>query len=168
MIRTLILLRHAKSAWPPDTPDALRPLAERGRRDAPAAGRWLRAHLGPIDHVVCSPAVRAVQTWDLVAAQLDTKPSVRHDERLYDASAADLLAVTQELAPQASTAALVGHNPGLEDFLTMLTGAFEPLKTSTVAVITAPASWEMVHPESWTQTWTAQTWTLETLTTPRG
>ncbi len=164
MIRTLILLRHAKSAWPPNTPDALRPLAERGRRDAPAVGRWLRAHLDPIDHVVCSPAVRAVQTWDLVAAQLASIPSVRRDERLYEASVADLLAVTQELAPQASTAALVGHNPGLEDFLTLLTGAFEPLKTSAMAVITAPVSEEMAHPESWT----AQKWTLETLATPRG
>jgi phosphohistidine phosphatase len=159
MIRTLILLRHAKSAWPPDTPDALRPLAERGLRDAPAVGRWLRDHVAPIDRVVCSPAVRAVQTWELVAAQLTPTPHVRHDERLYGASAAELLTVAQELAPQVLTAALVGHNPGLEDFLTLLTGAVEPLKTSAVAVITAPASWETTQGEPWT---------LTTLATPRG
>lgn len=164
MIRTLILLRHAKSAWPPDTPDALRPLAERGRRDAPAVGRWLRDHVAPIDHVMCSPAVRAAQTWDLAAAQLNTAPPVRHDERLYGADVADLLTVTQELPPQASTAALVGHNPGLEDFLTLLTGALEPLKTSAIAVITAQHGGDETHSESWALT----TWTLTTLATPRG
>lgn len=159
MIRTLILLRHAKSAYPPDTADALRPLAERGRRDAPAVGHWLRHHVPAIDRVVCSSAVRAVQTWELAAAQLATAPPVRHDERLYGADATDLLTVTQELPPQASTVALVGHNPGLEDFLTLLTGALEPLKTSAIAVITAPDSWDTAHPESWT---------LVTLATPRG
>jgi phosphohistidine phosphatase len=159
MTRTLILLRHAKSAWPPDTPDVLRPLAKRGRRDAPAVGRWLRDRACPIDHVLCSSAVRATQTWELVVAQLATTPHVRHDERLYGASAAELLAVIQEIPQQVLTAALVGHNPGLEDFLALLTGAFEPLKTSAIAVITTPESWEAAHPESWT---------LETLATPRG
>jgi len=157
--RTLILLRHAKSAWPPDTPDVRRPLSERGRRDAPAVGRWLRAHIAAIDHVVCSPAVRAVQTWDLAAAQLATKPPTHLDERLYGASAASLLAVTQELAQEASTAMLVGHNPGLEDFLTLLTGAVEPLKTSSLAVITTPGCWAATGPHSAT---------LETVAIPRG
>lgn len=157
--RTLILLRHAKSAWPADTPDARRPLAARGRRDAPAVGRWLRAHIPAIDQAVHSPAVRAVQTWDLVGAQLATAPPASSDERLYGASAACLLAVTQELAPEASTALLVGHNPGLEDFLTLLTGATEPLKTSSLAVITLPGSWTDTTPDAGR---------LEKLATPRG
>lgn len=159
MARTLILVRHAKSAWPADTPDARRPLAERGRRDAPAIGRWLRAHIATIDHVVCSPAVRAVQTWDLAAAQLAGTPPAYLDERLYGASATSLLAVTHELAQESSTAVLVGHNPGLEDFLTLLTGAIEPLKTSAVAVMTTPSSWAATGPDSAT---------LVTLATPRG
>jgi phosphohistidine phosphatase len=159
MTRTLILLRHAKSAWPADTADAARPLAARGLRDAPAVGRWLHAQAPTIDHVVCSPAVRAAQTWDLAAAQLDAMPRVRHDERLYDASAQDLLAVIQELPPSASTAVLVGHNPGLEDILTLLTGLAEPLKTSAIAVITTALSWEQARPRSWT---------VATLATPRG
>jgi phosphohistidine phosphatase len=159
MMRTLILFRHAKSAWPRETPDAARPLAARGRRDAPAVGRWLRDQAHKIDLVVCSPAVRAAQTWDLAAAQLDAIPRVRHDEGLYGASAEDLLTATQELPPKASTAVLVGHNPGLENFLTLLTGVTEPLKTSAIAVITTPGSWEQARPGSWT---------LETLATPRG
>jgi phosphohistidine phosphatase len=159
MKRTLILLRHAKSAWPQGTPDAARPLAERGRHDAPAVGRWVREQIPKIDLVVCSPAVRAVQTWDLAVAQWELIPPVRHDERLYGASAEDLLKVTLELPREASTVVLVGHNPGLENFLALLTGAAEPLKTSAIAVITTPGGWDQTNLGSGT---------LEALATPRG
>lgn len=159
MTRTLILIRHAKSAWPKETPDAARPLAARGRRDAPAVGRWLREQAPTIDLVVCSTAVRAVQTWDLAAAELDATPRVRHDEWLYRASAEDLLTTTAELPSTASTVVLVGHNPGLEDFLTLLTGVAQPLKTSAIAVITTVSTWRQTSPGSGT---------LETLATPRG
>lgn len=159
MKRTLILLRHAKSAWPPDTHDAARPLARRGLRDAPAVGRWLRDQIPTIDLVVCSPAVRAATTWDLAAAQLDQRPPLRHDEQLYDAAAQDLLKVTQQLPPTVLTALLVGHNPGLEDFLTLLTGAAEPLRTSAIAVISTPTGWAEIHPGSGN---------LTALATPRG
>ncbi len=159
MTRTLILLRHAKSAWPEDTPDAARPLAARGLRDAPAVGRWLRAQVPKIDCVLCSPAVRAAQTWDLAAVQLAAMPRVSHDERLYGASAHELLTVTQELPRGASTAVLVGHNPGLEDFLALLTGVDEVLKTSAIVVTTTPLSWEQSRPGSWT---------MAALVTPRG
>lgn len=159
MTRTLILVRHAKSAWPADTRDVARPLAGRGRRDAPAVGRWLRQQGRKIDLVVCSPAMRAVQTWDLVAAQLEDIPQVRHDERLYGASAEELLQVTLELPHQASTVVLVGHNPGLEDFLELLTGTVEVLKTSTIAVMITSAKWSEANSRSWI---------LETMVTPRG
>jgi phosphohistidine phosphatase len=159
MTRTLILIRHSKSAWSQDAFDAARPLAGRGRRDAPAVGRWLREQATKIDLAVCSPAVRAVQTWALVAGQLDALPRVRHDERLYAASAEDLLEVTQELPQEVSTTVLVGHNPGLEDFLTLLTGAAERLKTSAVAVVAMPGGWQQARCGSWT---------LVALATPRG
>lgn len=159
MTRRLILLRHAKSAWPEGIPDAQRPLAGRGRRDAPAVGRWLRGQIAMIDLVLCSPAVRAAQTWDLAAAQLDPIPRVRHDERLYGASAEELLRVTQELPHTVSTAALVGHNPGLEDFLELLTGTVEVLRTSAIAVMATPTTWAEAKTRSCT---------LEAFATPRG
>lgn len=159
MTHTLILLRHAKSAWPQDTADVDRPLAGRGRRDAPAAGHWLRENITKIDLVVCSPAVRAVQTWNLAAAQLDTTPRLRHDESLYGAYAADLLSITHEFPSNASTVVLVGHNPGLEEFLTLLTGVVEPLTTSTIAVMATSSTWKETCPGSWT---------LKMLATPRG
>jgi phosphohistidine phosphatase len=74
--RRLVLLRHAKSAWP-DVADHERPLARRGRRDAPVAGRWLRTAGRVPDRVVCSTARRARETWQLAAAELDASPTVR-------------------------------------------------------------------------------------------
>ncbi|HXT88463.1 MAG TPA: histidine phosphatase family protein, partial [Trebonia sp.] len=67
--RRLLLLRHAKSDWP-DVADHERPLAKRGRRDAPVVGRWLRTSGYLPDAVICSTAARARQTWELVSAEL--------------------------------------------------------------------------------------------------
>ncbi len=159
MIRTLILLRHAKSAWPENIADVARPLASRGLRDAPAAGRWLAEHAPRIDLVVCSTAVRAVQTWELVGAQIYPAPRVRDDESLYGASTEDLLTTTRKLPANVWTAILVGHNPGLETLLTALTGIYELIKTSTIAIITTTDGWERSERGAWK---------LETLTTPRG
>ncbi|MQA07184.1 MAG: histidine phosphatase family protein [Pseudonocardiaceae bacterium] len=154
-----MVLRHAKSAWPEGVPDIERPLAGRGRRDAPAAGRWLREHLGEIDLVVCSPATRARQTWRLVAGELAPEPESRSDDRLYGTSTEALLTVLRELPAEARSAVLVGHNPDLEDLVELLTGSAQQLKTSTIAVLTGSSSWSEAGP-GWAE--------LEALSTPRG
>jgi phosphohistidine phosphatase len=156
---TLVVLRHAKSAWPEGTPDAQRPLAERGRRDAPAAGSWLRKHLGDIDLVVCSPALRAQQTWESVAGKLEGAPPVREDERIYEASAETLVTVVRGLPDEARTVVLVGHNPGLEDVVALLSGEHRQLKTSTIAVLEGRCPWSGAGPR-----WAC----LRSLATPRG
>jgi phosphohistidine phosphatase len=138
---TLVVLRHAKSAWPAGVADAARPLAERGERDAPAVGRWLHDHVPGIDLTVCSTAVRTRQTWRLAAGQLDNTPAFRLDERVYDADVDDLLAVIHELPDTARTVVLVGHNPGLSDLVHVLTGDRVELKTSSVAVLRGPDRW---------------------------
>lgn len=117
--RQLILLRHAKSDWP-DVPDRERPLAKRGRRDAPRMGRWLHEHGYQPDVVVCSSARRARQTWDLVAPELDGSPAVRFEPRAYAASAQTLLYLVQELPSRYRTALLVAHNPGLAELASTL------------------------------------------------
>lgn len=139
--RTLILLRHAKSDWSGDEPDIARPLAKRGRRQAPDAGRWLAAHADRIDLAVVSPASRARSTWDLVAAELDVRPPTRIDDRVYAASGRELLAVVRELPDDVETVVLVGHNPGLEDLVSLLTGEWPPMPTSALALITVSGSW---------------------------
>ena len=139
--RYLVLLRHAKSAWPHGVPDLRRPLAERGRRDAVAVGCWLHDHVPRLDAVVCSPAVRARQTWTFVAAELDDPPPARYDERVYGATATQLLALVRNLAGGVGTALLVGHNPDLQEFAALLTGQEVEMKTSSVAVVAWPGRW---------------------------
>jgi phosphohistidine phosphatase len=139
--RTLILLRHAKSDWSGDEADIVRPLAERGRRQAPAAGRWMNANIGGIDLAVVSTAKRAQSTWDLVLPQLDVAPPTRTEERLYAASDAELLDVVRSLPDDASTVVLVGHNPALEDLIGLLTGKPAAMPTSALAVIAMSGPW---------------------------
>jgi phosphohistidine phosphatase len=140
-VRTLILLRHGKSDWSGGEPDHLRPLARRGRRQVPEAGRWLAASVGDIDLAVVSPAERARETWQIAAAELAVPPPVRVEERVYAGSADALLAVVRELPEGVGTAVLVGHNPGVEDLLEMLTGGWLPMPTSALAVLDLAGPW---------------------------
>lgn len=144
--RRLVVLRHAKSDWPDGLRDDLRPLADRGRRDAPEVGRWLRAHVGAVDAVVCSPAVRARQTWELAAAAHGGAPPARIDDRMYDATPGDLLAVVHALPAGTGTAVLVGHNPGVEDLVALLGGARPTMRTSSIAVLSWPGGWPDAAP----------------------
>ena len=138
---TLILLRHAKSDWSGDEADLLRPLARRGRRQAPDAGRWLSSNIESIDLVVVSPATRARSTWDLVSARLEPSPETQIDDRVYAASGRELLGVVRGLSDELDTVVLVGHNPGIEDLVALLTGARVPMPTSALAVIAVPGTW---------------------------
>jgi phosphohistidine phosphatase len=143
--RRLVVLRHAKSAWPDGVDDHERPLAPRGRRDAPAVGRALAAADWRPDLALCSTAVRARQTWELAAAEWATPPPVRHDPRLYAADVPELLAAVREVPDEVRTLLLVGHNPGLEELVLTLAGdslndALEQVRTkfptSAIAVLT--------------------------------
>jgi phosphohistidine phosphatase len=139
--RTLILLRHAKSDWSGNVDDLDRPLAKRGRRQAPDAGRWMADNVDSIDLAVVSTANRARSTWDLAAAELDARPRTRLDERVYAASDDQLLEVVRALADDVETVAMVGHNPGIEDLVSLLTGESVPMPTSALAVIELKGSW---------------------------
>ena len=114
-MRTLILLRHAKSDYPIGVSDVQRPLSPRGQRDAGAAGIWLRAAIPMIDEVIVSPARRAQETWTLVAEHIQAA-HVRTDARIYTDWGERLGDVVSALDPRALTAMIVGHNPGIEDF----------------------------------------------------
>jgi phosphohistidine phosphatase len=131
--RRLILLRHAKSDWP-DVPDRDRPLAKRGRRDAPRIGRWLHEHGYQPDVVVVSDAARTRQTWDLVAPKLGGSPAVHFEPRAYAASALTLLYLAQELPARYLTALLIAHNPGLSELATSLAAPPESARATGPAV----------------------------------
>ena len=121
-MKTLILLRHAKSGWnDPVARDFDRPLNKRGRRAARTVGREMRAQGLEFESVVASPAARVVETLADVAEGYGRKISTVWDERIYLASAGTLLEVVHEADDGADRLLLVGHNPGLESLALLLT-----------------------------------------------
>lgn len=155
-LRRLVVLRHAKSSWPEGVADHERPLAPRGRRDAPAAGRALAETDCLPDLALCSTAVRARQTWELASREWGTPPAVRFDRRLYAAEVPELLTAVREVPDQITTLLLIGHNPGLEELILELAGdgldgALDAVRgkfpTSAVAVLAWHAtSWDVLAP----------------------
>jgi phosphohistidine phosphatase len=146
--RRLMLLRHAKSAWP-DVPDHDRPLAKRGKHDAPLVGRWLRDHGYLPEVVVCSDARRTRQTWKLVARELGGSPAVRLDARAYAASGLTLLYLARELPAACRSALLIGHNPGVSDLARSLVEPPEAgisFPTAAVAVLEFDGDWPGLAP----------------------
>ena len=148
--RRLILLRHAKSDWP-DLPDRERPLAKRGRREAPPVGRWLRKHGYQPDVVVCSVARRTRETWELIAPELGGSPAVTFDQRAYDAGARTLLYLARELPGSCRTALFVGHNPAVTDLADVLAETPEGpphlhFPTAAFAVLEFTGGWADLAP----------------------
>ncbi|QNE37316.1 SixA phosphatase family protein [Leifsonia shinshuensis] len=142
--RTLLLLRHAKSDWSGSVADIDRPLAQRGRTQAPLAGRWLAGHADPIDLAIVSPARRARETWELASAELTPAPPARYDDRVYAASLATLLDIVHEIPDDVRTLALVGHNPGMEQLASLLAGEDMIMRTSGIAQFAVEAPWSSV------------------------
>jgi phosphohistidine phosphatase len=139
---TLILLRHAKSDWSGQQGDQDRPLAKRGMRQAPDAGRWLAVNVDSIDLAVVSTAKRARTTWDLVSEELDQPPNTHYDHAAYAAPVGEFLDIVRSLDEALGTVVLVGHNPGIEDLAETLTGDRVPMPTSALAVIELKSTWD--------------------------
>ena len=120
-MKTLTLLRHAKSGWDdPVSRDFDRPLNAKGKRAAETVGRKMRSLDLAFDHVVASPAVRVGETLDAVVAGYGRDLAPAWERRIYLASAATLLDVVHDLPAEAERVLMVGHNPGLEDFVLMM------------------------------------------------
>lgn len=153
---TLIVLRHAKAVAGFGTPDIDRTLNDRGRRDAAAAGEWLRANGLVPDRVLCSTAARTRETLGLLA--LDA--AVSHEPAIYDNDPERLLALVNEVPDDAGTLLLVGHNPSVHQLVHDLTGqAPDSFPTCALAVIELPGAWPGVRPGLGT---------LRTVRTPKG
>jgi len=130
--RTLLLMRHAKSAWP-DVPDRDRPLAARGQRDAPLMGHWLRGAGYIPDQVVCSTALRASQTWELARPALGADPEAIFDDRVYQGSAAQLLGLICGTPAFVRTLLVVGHDPALPELARTLATRSHPRRRDGAA-----------------------------------
>ncbi|MFE5587182.1 SixA phosphatase family protein [Kitasatospora sp. NPDC056531] len=156
--RRIIVLRHAKADWPDGVDDHERPLADRGRHQALDAGRWMAdSGINP-EFVLCSTALRTRETWKLAAHELPKRPrKTVYEERIYEASAGEIIAVLQEAPEEYPDVVLVGHNPGVLGLTQVLAGdagdqdALERLRmggfpTAAIAVLSFSGSWKGVEP----------------------
>ena len=135
-MKTLLLLRHAKSSWDDDSlSDFDRPLNERGLNTAPFMGE-IMAKRGYIpDLMISSPANRAAKTAGLVRESAGLNADIRYDDRIYEASPQTLIQVASGIDDNVASAMIVGHNPGMEGFIRYLTDRIEPMPTAALAVI---------------------------------
>ncbi len=160
---TLSLLRHAKSSWDrPSADDYDRPLSKRGQKAAPEIGAALAAMGLRPDLVICSGAVRARATLDLVLARLGAPaPEVIYDDAVYLAAPATLLSRLRAIRPGSDLGPprhvmVVGHNPGLEELALLLVGSgaaddrarmADKFPTGSLAVIAFNAEgWSAIGP----------------------
>lgn len=121
-MKTLYLLRHAKSSWSFDElSDQQRPLNDRGRDDAPRMGQALARRHITLDLLVSSPAVRALSTAALVAKELDYPHNrIQVEAGIYGADVDGLLVIIRALPDAAGSVLLVGHNPTITDTVNAL------------------------------------------------
>ena len=120
-MKTLTLLRHAKSGWDdPVARDFDRPLNAKGKRAAAMVGRHMRSLGLAFDHAIASPAVRVAETLEQIESGYGQAIVLTLDRRVYLASAATLLDVVHAFPSNADSALLIGHNPGLEDLVLLL------------------------------------------------
>ncbi|MFF0301749.1 SixA phosphatase family protein [Streptomyces sp. NPDC001651] len=153
--RRIVIFRHAKADWPQVT-DHERPLAERGRLDAAEAGRRLADTAIPFDLALCSTAVRTRETWKLAVHEFEHRPKTVYEERIYEASPGELIAVLNETPDDAQNLLLIGHNPGVQGLTEVLAGSAEGdardrmnrrgFPAAAYAVLTFTGSWKALEP----------------------
>ncbi|AUY52996.1 histidine phosphatase family protein [Streptomyces sp. CB01881] len=152
--RRIVVVRHAKAEWS-DVDDHERPLADQGRKDAPVAGRWLAGAGIEPDLALVSTAVRTRETWKLMVPELPQRPRSVFEDRLYEASLGEIIALLNEVSDEVADVVLVGHNPGAHALADALAGEADGdllarmnrsgFPTSAVAVLTFTGSWKSVE-----------------------
>jgi len=159
-MKTLYILRHAKSSWEDsDLADFDRPLNERGRTAAPFMGKVMVRHAFEPELILSSPAVRARETAIRTKKAAGLSAEIEYKEQIYEATPQTLLQVARSIGDKFGSAMIVGHNPGMEGFVRFLTGKLESLPTASLAVIDLDI-------DDWGQT-SAKTGTLRTIIRPK-
>jgi phosphohistidine phosphatase len=131
---TLSLLRHAKSSWDDaSAKDFDRPLAKRGEAAAPRMGAFMAKRALVPELILCSPAVRARQTLDLVLPHLSGGPTVVYEDTFYLAAPPVLLARLRKIEGNARHVMIVGHDPGMHDLAVALAGSGDPEQLNALA-----------------------------------
>lgn len=149
--RWLLLMRHAKSAYPDGVDDPNRPLAGRGRRDAKAAAGWLAERKQQPQLVFCSQALRARQTWQLAGQGVGRNPTVRFSPVVYGADWHELVSLLRTTPGWMDVVLLIGHQPTMATtVLKLAAGGSDPaalrqvkskFPTSAIATLAVPGPW---------------------------
>jgi len=146
-MKTLLLLRHAKSSWKqPELNDHDRPLNKRGKKEAPKVGMYLKENDLIPDLILSSTARRAHDTAQVVAEECGFKGDVELYQDLYLSDPACYLDILQRLPDKANRVLVVGHNPEMDELLTLLTDATQHMTTAALAQIDLPiSSWQELN-----------------------
>lgn len=150
-MRTLLILRHAKSSWKDaGLPDHDRPLNKRGKKNAPTMGNLIKSEDILPHWIASSTALRARKTAKAVAKASGFSGTIDYLDALYLAEPPGILETVRRTAPEsANRILLVGHNPGLEDLARLLTAQREPFPTCALARIDLPIdSWSELSESS--------------------
>jgi len=136
-MKTLILMRHAKSSWAtPGQADHDRPLNRRGKRSAPVMARWLAAEALVPEAILCSSSKRTRQTVKRMRAAVPELPEPAIEARLYESGSDDMQACLARLPAPCRSAMIVAHEPGMSEMLSRLTGREHgPFPTAAIAVV---------------------------------
>lgn len=123
LMKTLLLIRHAKSSWDqPGLSDFDRPLNDRGKKDAPEMAKRVKEKRIELDHFISSPAKRAKKTAKYFAEEFGlNKDDIKLVEALYGAAQVEFLQAIKEIDDSYNSVALFSHNPGITDFASTLT-----------------------------------------------
>ena len=145
-MKDLLLMRHAKSSWKDaKLADFERPLNDRGRKAAALMGKYIAKENISIDLVVSSPAVRARQTIEQMLRAAKRSVELRFDQLIYEATSTRLLEVISQVEDERKSVLLVGHNPGMEEFLATLVGGEQHMPTASLAIISLQSKkWDKV------------------------
>ena len=145
-MKTLYLLRHAKSSWKDASlADFERPLKGRGRDAAEQMGEFLASKKVHLSTLISSPSVRTRETVEIVLRHAHLGVEPLFDQRIYEASLATLAQVVSEIPADKKSAMLVGHNPGMEELLAFLTHESKHMPTCALARISLDGvSWKEV------------------------
>lgn len=126
-------MRHAKSSWDKaDQADFERPLNSRGLADAPRIGKLLRREDLIPDQIISSSAVRALTTAELVADECGYEGAIKATRALYHADPETYYEVAAKLPDSVNSLLLVGHNPGIEAFLSKLILTWTTMTTGNI------------------------------------
>jgi phosphohistidine phosphatase len=137
-MKTLLILRHAKTQSDAPAGDHVRELTERGHHNAAAMGAYIHNLIGTPDAIVTSDATRARQTAEIVASAVDFAAPLTVEPQIYAADPDTLLAVVRSIPDGVQTVIIVGHNPGFEELAAALAGNAEHevrLPTSGLALL---------------------------------